>query len=271
MNTADWKISYEKIIGITVGHILLLAMPFFFEWDAFFVFLFLYWLTLGIGITLGYHRILSHRSLVVPKWLEYVIVTCGALSLQGGPIEWIGTHRLHHQHSDRDGDPHNSRQGFWWSHILWLYGRIPSEEAIRKRTKDLNGDPYYEFLHKGGFMLMQILLGVTLFLLGGWPYVLFGVFLRIVVVFHATWLVNSATHRYGYRTYDTRDHSTNCWWVALLSFGEGWHNNHHAKSASARHGLHWYEVDITWITIWLLKKVGLAWRVRVASFPEKQD
>lgn len=265
MSTETWKFSPEKIIGITVAHLSLVLVPFFFTWDALLVFALLYWITLGVGLTLGYHRLLSHRSFIVPKWLEYIIVTCGALALQGGPIEWIGTHRLHHQHSDKEGDPHNASKGFWWSHILWLYSKVPSEADIRKRTKDLNGDSYYEFLEKGGFTLLQITLAVCLYFIGGWPYVIYGVFVRIVVVFHTTWLVNSATHRFGYRSYETRDQSTNCWWVAILTFGEGWHNNHHAKPYSARHGLKWYEIDATWITIWLLSILGLAKRIKVAD------
>lgn len=265
--THDWRPSREKVVGITVAHLTLLFVPATFTWPALGVFAFLYWLTLGVGLTLGYHRLLSHRSLEVPKWLEYAIVTCGALANQGGPIEWIGTHRLHHQYSDKDGDPHNASEGFWWSHILWLFGRVPSEAALRRRTRDLNGDPYYEFLHRGGFTLLTLGLAVALYAVGGWPYVVYGVFLRIVVVFHTTWFVNSVTHKFGYRNYATRDSSTNCWWVAILTFGEGWHNNHHAVPNSARHGLRAHELDVTWLTIALLRWLGLASRVQVAPPP----
>ncbi|MEN9234072.1 MAG: fatty acid desaturase, partial [Gloeomargarita sp. DG02_1_bins_92] len=112
---------------------------------------------------------------------------------------------------------------------------------------------------------IQVALGLLLLAIGGWPWVIWGIFVRLVLVYHCTWLVNSATHQFGYRSHASGDRSTNCWWVAVLSYGEGWHNNHHAYPHSARHGLRWWEIDATWMTIWLLQKVGLATKVRLVN------
>ncbi len=252
------------IIAITILHLGLVLVPYFFSWQALLVTFVLYFLTLCLGITLGYHRLLSHRSFDAPKWLEYLFATFGALSLQGGPIEWIGEHRMHHKHSDGHKDPHNAKKGFWWCHVGWLFHNRYADEVLRKHTKDLNGDPYYEFIHKY-HVLMQIMLGVILYLIGGWGFVVYGIFLRLVLCFHATWFVNSVSHRFGYRNYQTKDNSRNCWWVAILAFGEGWHNNHHAYPYSAKQGLKWWEFDITWMVIWVLKKLHLIDRVKIAK------
>ncbi|MEN9276213.1 MAG: fatty acid desaturase, partial [Gloeomargarita sp. GMQP_bins_5] len=173
-----------------------------------------------------------------------------------------GLHRLHHLYSDQEGDPHDSNRGFWWSHMGWMLHRLPQDQEIPKYTKDINQDGVYRFL-QNWMLPLQIGLGLLLFALGGWPWVIWGIFVRLVLVYHATWFVNSATHKYGYRTYDSKDRSTNCWWVALLAFGEGWHNNHHAFPHSARHGLRWWEIDVTWMMIWTLQKLGLATKVRL--------
>jgi sn-1 stearoyl-lipid 9-desaturase len=217
-----------------------------------------------LGITLGFHRLVTHRSFQTPKWLEYFLMFCGTLACQGGPIEWIGTHRAHHLYSDTDPDPHDSNKGFWWSHMGWLVYYRPTEIDLSRLTKDIAGDPVYQFLEKN-MLFIQIALGVALLLLGGWSFVVWGIFVRVVFVYHCTWLVNSATHKFGYRSHESGDRSTNCWWVALLVFGEGWHNNHHAFQYSARHGLEWWEIDLTWMTIRLLQTLGLAWNVKLAE------
>ncbi|MFH7026584.1 MAG: acyl-CoA desaturase [Heteroscytonema crispum UTEX LB 1556] len=249
--------------GLHIGALFAL-LPSNFSWKAVGVALLLYWVTGGLGITLGFHRLVTHRSFQTPKWLEYFLVFCGTLACQGGPIEWVGTHRLHHLHSDTGPDPHDSNKGFWWSHIGWLIYRSPAQGEIPRFTKDIAEDPVYQFLQKY-FILIQVALGAALLLLGGWSFVVWGVFVRIVWVYHCTWLVNSATHKFGYRSYDAGDKSTNCWWVAVLVFGEGWHNNHHAFQYSARHGLEWWEIDLTWMTIQLLQVFGLATNVKLAG------
>ncbi len=239
-------------------------LPSNFSWAAVGVAVFLHWVTGCLGVTLGWHRLVSHRSFQTPKWLEYLLVLFGTLSLQRGPIWWVGLHRHHHVHSDEATDHHDSNKGFWWSHMQWMFYEVPAEKEVDRFTKDIADDPVYKFLNKY-FLLPQIALGVVLYLIGGWPFVVWGIFVRLITVYHCTWLVNSATHKFGYRTYDAGDKSTNCWWVALLTYGEGWHNNHHAFQYSARHGLKWWEFDMTWMIIRLLQSVGLATKVKLAD------
>ncbi|HTV74078.1 MAG TPA: fatty acid desaturase [Candidatus Acidoferrales bacterium] len=260
-----------RLAGIALGTIHLAALaafvPRFFSWPAVAVCWVLVYVTGGIGICLGYHRLLTHRSLRVPKLLERAIVTCGALALQGGPITWIATHRAHHLYSDTDRDPHNARRGFFWSHVGWLFcynpARLTRAQELRA-ARDIASDPYYRFLESYA-ILVQLALAAVLFACGGISWVIWGIFVRLVVTYHVTWLVNSSSHMTGYRRYRTDDLSTNCWWVALLASGEGWHNNHHAFPFSARHGLRWYEFDATWVAIRVLALAGLATNVRTPS------
>lgn len=144
----------------------------------------------------------------------------------------------------------------------WMFFNSPANREIDRVTKDISDDPVYQFL-QNYFLLIQVALGIILWAIGGWSFVVWAVFVRLVAVYHCTWFVNSATHKFGYRTYETTDTSTNCWWVALVTYGEGWHNNHHAYQYSARHGLKWWEIDTTWMTIALLQKLGLATKVKL--------
>lgn len=245
-------------------HLIALLSPWFFSWSALGVMLFLHWLLGSIGICLGYHRMLSHRSLQVPKLLEYVIVTIGSLAIQGGPIFWVGGHRQHHAYTeDLEKDPYSSRRGFWWSHMGWLLYKRPhffEYDIYHKSAPDLARDPYYRWLDRY-FLLLQIPLIGLLYVLGGWSFVIYGVFLRAVVLWHSTWLIDSAAHFWGYRNFEVEDDSRNLWWAALLTYGEGWHNNHHAHPNVAKAGLRWWEVDATWWVIQGLKAVGLAKKV----------
>ncbi len=264
-------LNWVNITFFAVLHIgaLLALFPGNFSWKAVGVAVFLYWVTGGLGITLGFHRLVTHRSFQTPKWLEYFLALCGTLACQGGPFEWIGMHRIHHLHSDQDLDPHDSNKGFWWSHLGWMIHHAPAQDEISRYIKDISDDPVYQFYQKN-MIGIQVALGVLLLLFGGWPCVIWGIFARVVVVYHCTWLVNSATHKFGYRSHESGDNSTNCWWVALLVFGEGWHNNHHAFQYSARHGLQWWEFDLTWLTIRLLQTLGLATNVKLAAVAVKQ-
>ncbi|MEM7771703.1 MAG: acyl-CoA desaturase [Cyanobacteria bacterium P01_E01_bin.6] len=237
-------------------------LPSNFSWSAVGLMAVLYWMTAGLGITLGWHRLVSHRSFQVPKWLEYVLIFFGSLAMEGGVIWWVALHRHHHLYSDQDPDHHDSGKGFWWSHMEWMFYEVPAEKEVPRFSKDIANDPVYRFL-SNYFFWIQVALAVTLYLIGGWSFVVWGIFVRLVLVYHSTWFVNSATHKFGYRCYESGDNSTNCWWVALLSFGEGWHNNHHAFQFSARHGLKWWEVDLTWLTIRFLEKIGLATNVKL--------
>lgn len=258
----DWTF-IVVLIAIHVGA-LFAFLPSNFSWTAVGLALLLHWITGGLGITLGWHRMLTHRSFKTPKWLEYFLVFCGSLACEGGVIWWVGLHRNHHLHSDTELDQHNSQKGFWWSHMGWMMHETPAESEIEKLTKDINADPFYRFLDDY-FFPMQIVFGVLLYLIGGWPIVVWGIFVRLVLVYHCTWFVNSATHKFGYKTYESDDQSTNCWWVALLTYGEGWHNNHHAFPQSARHGLQWWEIDTTWMMVQFLKTLGLADKIRLPS------
>ncbi len=255
---------------MTTIHVLTIyaLLPQFWSWEGLTVLVTLYWLTACLGVTLGYHRLLSHRSFQVPKWLERFFATCGALSCQHGPIDWVGLHRHHHTFSDTEADHHNSNKGFWWSHMGWMFEPIPAMKAVSRLSSDLNKDPYYRWLNKN-FLLLQIPLGGLLFLIGsingvgGWSLVLWGIPMRLVLVYHVTWLVNSATHCWGSVAYESGDGSRNNPWVAALTFGEGWHNNHHAFPNSAKQGLRKGQIDLTWEHIRLLKAFGLASKIRL--------
>jgi stearoyl-CoA desaturase (delta-9 desaturase) len=248
-------------------HIGAIAALFFFSWRILAATVFLYWLTTGLGISMGYHRLHTHRSYKVPILLEYFFAVCGTLTLEGGPITWVAVHRLHHQKSDQPGDPHSPRDGGWWSHMMWLIFCEPNRTRMPRLMRyvpDLAKDRFYVWLNKF-FWVPSVVLGILLYAIGGLPLFLWGACFRIVFGMHATWLVNSATHMWGRRRFATRDDSRNNWWVALMTFGEGWHNNHHAHPTSARHGLAWYEFDPSWITIKVLKFFGIARSVRVAK------
>jgi len=220
---------------------------------------------LGIGI--GFHRLLTHRGFKTPKPLEYFLILCGLLALEGGAINWVVTHRIHHSKTDVPGDPHTPRDGRWWAHMGWiLRGTAQQHEdsVMRRYAPDLMKDPVHVWMNRLYFVPL-IISGAVLFAVGGWTMLLWGVFLRVTIGLHATWFVNSATHMWGTRRFDTTDDSTNSWWVALLTFGEGWHNNHHAYPRSARHGLRWYELDLNWWGIRVLQALGLIKDIRVTA------
>jgi stearoyl-CoA desaturase (delta-9 desaturase) len=217
---------------------------------------------------MGYHRLLTHRGYKVPKFVEYFLVTCATMSLEGGPIQWVTTHRIHHAHADREGDPHTPRHGGWWAHIGWiLWGTAQNhtKATLAHYAPDLINDRYYRWLTRRYYIPLTVV-ALMLFVFGGWAVLLWGVFLRLTLALHATWLVNSATHLWGRTRFETGDDSRNSWWVALLTFGEGWHNNHHAYPTSARHGLRWYEIDLNWLGIRALQFLGLAHGIKRVRF-----
>ena len=269
-STGD-KINWPNCIIMSLLHIGAIAGLFFFSWKVFAITVILYWLTTGLGISMGYHRLHTHRSYKVPTALEYFFAVCGALTLEGGPISWVAVHRVHHQNSDLPGDPHSPRDGGWWAHAGWLLTGETlhnNTTAMAKYAPDLSKDRFYVWLNNYHW-LPTIVLAAVLFAIGGLPLMLWGILVRVVFGLHATWLVNSATHMWGRRRFATRDDSRNTWWVALITFGEGWHNNHHAHPTSARHGLAWYEFDPSWIQISILKYLGIAKSVQVAKTTTK--
>ena len=241
-------------------HLGAIAALFFFTWKAFFVAIFLWWISGSLGIGMSYHRLLTHRGYKTPKWVEYFLTWCATLALEGGPIFWVATHRIHHQFSDEEGDPHSPIDGKWWAHMGWiLTGKSMHHDTttLARYVPDLTKDKVHVWLTKYHWT-SNVIVGVILYAIGGLPWLLWGVFARVVVGLHATWMVNSVTHLWGTRRFATKDMSTNNLLVALVTFGEGWHNNHHAHPVSARHGMAWYEIDMNWYGIWLLKKLGLA-------------
>ena len=258
------KISWVTATAFALFHILAVVGLFFTTWQAVVVALALHWICISWGIGMGYHRLHTHRSYAVPKPLEYFFAVCGTLTLEGGPIFWTAVHRIHHQRSDKPGDPHTPHDGKWWSHILWtIFGEEmnANTEVMGKYAPDLMKDRFYRVLNSWHWVPL-VVLGLGLLAIGGLPWMFWGVFIRVVVGLHCTWLVNSATHLWGKRRFQTTDDSKNNWWVALLTFGEGWHNNHHAYPTSARQGLVWRELDISWLQIRLLAWLGLAWDVK---------
>jgi stearoyl-CoA desaturase (delta-9 desaturase) len=199
--------------------------------------------------------------------MEYFFAVCGTMTLEGGPIFWVGTHRIHHQCSDQEGDPHSPRDGAWWSHMGWIIlgeSKHSQVDYFRRYAPDLTRNKFYCMLNKYHWVPLTVT-GILLLAFGGLPMFLWAGCFRVVFGLHCTWLVNSATHIWGSRRFATKDDSRNNWWVALVTFGEGWHNNHHGKPNSARHGLAWYELDITWLQIRLLQALGIATGVKVAS------
>ncbi|XP_004295331.1 PREDICTED: palmitoyl-monogalactosyldiacylglycerol delta-7 desaturase, chloroplastic-like [Fragaria vesca subsp. vesca] len=258
-------------ITVILLHCLALMAPFQFTWGAFWVFLALYFLT-GLGISLGYHRNLAHRSLKLPKWLEYFFAYCGVVTLQGSPVDWVSTHRYHHQFTDTKKDPHSPILGLWFSHIGWIFNyrlRFQSHERRLKNADDLRRQAYYKFLHRT-YLLHPVALGVLLYALGGLPFLVWGTGVRTVVGYHITFSVNSICHTWGKRVWDTGDLSRNNWLLALPTLGEGWHHNHHSFDFSARLGLEWWQIDLTWYFIRFLQVFGLATDVKTPTEAQKK-
>jgi fatty-acid desaturase len=272
----DWPV----FLWITAIHLGALATPWFFTWAGLISTIVLGWVTGSLGICLGYHRLLTHGSFQTYRPVRWFLAVLGCLAGEGPPIHWIAHHRKHHQFSDLPGDPHSPKDGAWWSHVLWLFPQQHNADfqaMLRRYAPDLLKDPVMRFLSVS-FLFWHFASGAAL-LAAGWliwdlqtglSLLFFGVFLRLAYVLHATWFVNSASHMWGYRNYETTDNSRNLWWVAIVAYGEGWHNNHHAFQRSAQHGHRWWEFDMTYWVILVLERVGLAWDVvRMKSKPAK--
>ena len=268
----DWTdLDWPTVIWIGGVHLAALAAPWYFTWSGLAICLFLYWVTGGLGVCLGYHRLLTHGSFSTHPAVRFLFAWLGGISGEGSALVWVANHRKHHVFSDHDGDPHTPRDGGLWAHMLWIFpGRSPEVLAAHTNrwAPDLARDGGIRFLHQT-FLLWHVLIGAALLGVGwalygrdvGISWLIWGLAVRMVIVFHITWLVNSATHMWGYRNYETSDDSRNLWWVGLLAFGEGWHNNHHAFQRMACHGHKWWEVDTTYWVILALEKLGLAWNV----------
>lgn len=263
--------NYPTIFWIGLLHLGALAAPFCFSWTGLITCLVLYWMAGSIGVCLGYHRLLTHGAFKTHRPTRWLIALIGGMSGEGCAIDWVANHRKHHAHSDHKGDPHSPREGSWWAHIFWLGWATHGtayEAHVKRWAPDLIKDPMMRWV---GYMFLpsHILSGIALMAIGYWfggwylgtSLLVWGLFVRLLVVMHATWLVNSWAHMWGYRTYETTDDSRNNWLVAILTFGEGWHNNHHAYPRMASQGHKWWEFDPTFTVIRLMKWTGLAWDV----------
>ena len=267
---------------------LLALLPVFFNWTTVIVAIVAARLFGLLGINIGYHRLLTHRGLQCPKWLEHALVVIAICCAEDTPARWVAVHRRHHEKSDEQPDPHSPLAGFLWGHIGWLLVKNPdlSRLGIYDRyAKDILRDPFYVALERNLWQLKILLIQANVFFFAGlavslsegfaWAdavpfglsFVVWGVFVRTVFVWHQTWAVNSFTHKWGYRNYATDDDSRNNWFISLLAHGEGWHNNHHADQRSARHGHRWWEFDTTYLTIRLFEKLGLAWNIVMPPKP----
>ncbi|CAN1235693.1 Palmitoyl-monogalactosyldiacylglycerol delta-7 desaturase, chloroplastic, partial [Linum perenne] len=265
--------AYDKIaVGSVLGaHLLAMYAPFCFSWDTALLGFSLYVVTGLFGICFSYHRNLAHQSFKVPKWLEYLCAYCGAHALQGDPMTWVSNHRFHHQYTDTERDPHSPIEGFWHSHLSWIFDSAAIREKCGKRTniEDLKNQAFYRWLRRTYFFHPMALVAL-LYTLGGFPYIVWGMGVRLVITYHCTWLVNSAAHIWGNRAWNTNDLSRNNWWVAIVAFGEGWHNNHHAFQYSARQGLEWWQIDMTWYVILLLEGLGFAYDIKLPNETQMQ-
>ncbi|PWA97848.1 fatty acid desaturase family protein [Artemisia annua] len=259
-----WKINdVNMALWFLTIHLLTLFAPFTFTWGAFWAAFCAYVLCGMLGITLSYHRNLAHRSLTLPKWLEYTFAYFGVQAVQRDPISWVSTHRYHHQFVDADKDPHSPIYGFWFSHMGWIFDHSFSLEKYpeRKNVEDLKTQVFYRFINRTySFHIFGF--AAIVYALGGFPYLVWVMGVRLACVYHFTFLVNSACHIWGSKVWNTNDLSKNNMWVALLTFGEGWHNNHHAFEYSARLGLEWWQFDPCWTFIQVLKALGLATNVK---------
>ena len=273
-------VRWRYAIGIPLVHLLALLafVPWLFSWSG------VCWAIAGLylfgtlGINLCYHRLLTHQGLVAPKWLEHSLAILGVCTLQDTPACWVAMHRLHHKNSDERPDPHSPLVNFMWGHCGWLMfvnRDFRNVNLYERFVRDILRDRFYMTLERGQNWLWVYLGSMGVFYAGGFlvgwltggtllagaqlgsSWVVWGVFVRTVITWHITWSVNSVTHVWGYRNYETSDNSRNNVLVGLWSNGEGWHNNHHADQRAAAHGHKWWEFDVTWITIRTLEKLGL--------------
>ena len=239
----------------------------------------------AVGITVGFHRLLTHRAFASYAWVERTFAVLGSLSVQGSVMDWVADHRKHHAHTDREGDPHSPHvghgsglSGLWHAHVGWLL-ETQGQADWKKYAAELYEDPAMRAI--GRSFPQLAVLSLLIPTVAGWALhdftaagalrgLVWGGLVRIFFVHHVTWSVNSVCHFFGSRRFDLEDHSTNVGWLAVLSLGESWHHNHHAFPRSAYHGLRWWEIDVSGLIIAGMQRVGLAWNV-VRISPERQQ
>jgi fatty-acid desaturase len=282
------KVKSDTLIGFVLCHALaaLALLPWFFSWTGVAIAVIGMFVFGILGVNVGFHRLLTHRSFSCPLWLEHVLAVLGTLSLQFSPAFWVAVHRRHHHYSDDEMDPHSPLRSFFWAHFGWLLVRPDDMKPaimIDRYSRDLVRDPLYVTLERRKNWIKLTLASWLLFFIAGFvaslaagqtqseavqfgaSLYIWGGPLRTVLVWHSTWSVNSVTHVWGYRNYATNDDSRNNVLIGLLAAGEGWHNNHHADPGSARHGHKWWEFDLTWQIIRLLERLGLVTKVALPS------
>ncbi|GJQ28585.1 MAG: delta 9 acyl-lipid fatty acid desaturase [Phycisphaerae bacterium] len=275
-----WHYAFSIVLLHAVA--LLAFLPWFFTWTGLIVCVLGFYVFGTLGINLCYHRLLTHRAFTCPVWLERTLAILGLCCLQEAPGRWVAIHRKHHQHSDEQPDPHSPLVAFLWGHVGWLVIENRDTESIflyQRYARDILHQPFYLWLEKKLRWLWVYLAHALVFAAVGFvigfivdgtladagrfaaSVVLWGVVVRTVLVWHITWSVNSLSHLFGYQSHDTGENSRNNWFVALISNGEGWHNNHHADQRCAAHGWRWWEFDVTYLTIMALEKLGVAGNV----------
>ncbi|WP_439631337.1 acyl-CoA desaturase [Gemmata sp.] len=214
------------------------------------------------GITGVYHRYFAHRTYKTSRWFQFALAWLGCSAMQKGPLWWAGHHRHHHKHSDQDEDPHSPiKKSVWWAHVGWVISST-SRNAPKETMQDFSRFPELRALDSYLTWVPGLLLAATCYLIDGMSGLVWGFLVSTILLYHGTFLVNSACHLFGTRRYQTTDHSRNCWWAAILTLGEGWHNNHHHYQSCARQGFKWWEVDVSYYVIRTLGAVGLVWDIR---------
>jgi stearoyl-CoA desaturase (delta-9 desaturase) len=240
----------------------------------------------AFGITIGFHRLLTHRAFETHRWLRLTFAVAGSYAVQGSVIDWVADHRKHHTFTDEEGDPHSPHvgqgaglggmvRGLWHSHVGWLFS-THGQASSRRYAPDLCEDPVMRAINRSfplialASLLVPFVLGLAIggTLVAGLSALLWAGLVRIFIVHHVTWSINSICHFFGSRRFALEDHSTNVWWIALPSLGEAWHHNHHAFPRSAFHGLRWYELDPSGWVILAMQRLGLVWDV-VRVSPER--
>jgi stearoyl-CoA desaturase (delta-9 desaturase) len=258
-------VNWTTTFFIGAFHVGAVVALFFFTWKALVLAVVLWWVAGSLGIGMGYHRLLTHRGYRTPKWMEYFLTVCGTLALEGGPIAWVATHRVHHQNTDREGDPHSPHDGGLWAHMGWiLTGRAMHNKAkeLLPFVPDLRKDKFHVWISEWHWVPLAVLAALLL-AIGGWSCLYMGTFPANDGKPPRHLACEFGTHMWGSQRFITGDESKNNFWVAMLTFGEGWHNNHHAAAQVARHGLAWYEFDLNWYGIWVLRSLGLATHVKL--------
>jgi stearoyl-CoA desaturase (delta-9 desaturase) len=275
------RVVWAYVIAFVAFHLALLLafVPWFFSWTGLLLIPIGNYVFCSLGIGAGYHRLLTHRSFRCPRAVERTLALLGVCTLMEGPARWVMTHRIHHQNSDHTPDPHSPLVNFFWGHVGWLLvenRQLSRISTYERYARDLLQDPFYFRLERN-FLWAWIYLGhaVLFFLIGtlagraltgdwsgglqfGLSVLLYGVIFRTIYSWHITWGVNSLSHLWGYRNYETNENSRNNWLIGLTTNGEGWHNNHHADPRSAVHGFaRWWELDVTYLSLCLMQRLGL--------------